>query len=80
MLATHQAAEAITGCHEHDRQGRKTSKPEFTAPTVTHDTRTMMLFDDHTVSLSTVDGRVRCPLVLPEDDDGYQWQFLADDR
>ncbi len=80
ILATHQAAEAITGCHEHEQQGRRTSKPEFTAPTITYDSRTMTLFDDHTVSLSTVDGRVRCPLVLPQDDDGYQWQFLDDDR
>ncbi|MDZ7702049.1 MAG: transposase [Halobacteriales archaeon] len=80
ILATHQAAEAITGCHEHERQGRRTSKPEFTAPTVTYDTRTMTLFDDYTVSLSTVDGRVRCPLVLPQKDDGYQWQFLDEDR
>lgn len=35
----------------------------------------MTLFDDHTVSLATVAGRVRCSLVLPQDEDGYQWQF-----
>lgn len=80
ILATRQAAEAITGCHVHERQGRRTSKPTFTAPTVTYDSRTMTLFEDNTVSLSTINGRIRCPLVLPRNDDGYQWQFLHDDR
>lgn len=80
ILATHQAAEAITGCNERMDRGQRVSKPEFTASTVTYDTRTMTLFDDYTVSLSTVEGRVKCPIVLPEDGDGYQWQFLADDR
>ena len=80
ILATHQAAEAITGCHERRSKGLKTSKPRFTAPTVTYDSRTMTLFEDDTVSLSTVEGRVRCQLVLPQDDDGYQWQFLNDER
>lgn len=80
ILATHQTAEAITGCHERRSKGLKVSKPNFTAPTVTYDTRTMTLFEDNSVSLSTVEGRVRCPLVLPQNDDGYQWQFLNDER
>jgi len=79
ILATHQAAEAITGCQEHDAKGRKTSKPTFTADTVTYDSRTMTLFDDGTVSLSTVENRVRIPLALPEDEDGYQHQFIEND-
>ena len=76
ILATHRAAEAITGCLERRANGKKVSKPTFTAPTVTYDRRTMTLFDDETVSLSTTESRVRCPLVLPEADDGYQWQYL----
>lgn len=80
ILATHQAAEAISACHERQSKGLKVSKPHFTAPTVTYDTRTMTLFEDNTVSLSTVEGRVRCPLVLPRDEIGYQWQFLNDER
>ena len=55
ILATHQAAEAITGCIERRTNGKKASKPRFTAPTVTYDTRTMTLFDDDTVSLSTTE-------------------------
>ncbi|WP_318566999.1 transposase [Salinigranum marinum] len=76
ILATHQAAEAITGCLEHRSNGKKVSKPTFTAPTVKYDTRTMTLFDDDTVSLSTTESRVRCDLALPDADDGYQRQYL----
>ena len=80
ILATHQAAEAITGCLERRSNGKKVSKPTFTAPTVTYDTRTMTLFDDETVSLTTTESRVRCPLALPDADDGYQRQYLDSDE
>lgn len=80
ILATHQAAGTISGCHERRTKGLKVTKPEFTAPTVTYDNRTMTLFEDYSVSLTTVERRVRCSLVLPDDPDGYQWQFLNDDR
>ena len=80
VLATQQAADAISGCIERKRMGKKTSKPHFTAPTVTYDARSMTLFDDGTVSLATVGDRIRCPLVLPDDEDGYQWQFLDSDE
>jgi hypothetical protein len=80
ILATHRAAQAITGCIERRSNGKQVSKPTFTAPTVTCDTRTMVLFDDDTVSLSTTENRVRCPLALPDADadadDGYQRQSL----
>jgi hypothetical protein len=76
ILATHQAAQAITGCVERRSNGKKVSKPTFTAPTVKYDTRTMTLFDDGTVSLSTTESRVRCELALPDADDGYQRQYL----
>ncbi|MFB1065041.1 RNA-guided endonuclease InsQ/TnpB family protein [Natrinema sp. H-ect4] len=79
ILATHQAAQAITGCIERRSKDKKASKPTFTAPTVKYDTRTMTLFDDDTVSLSTTESRVRCPLALPEADDGYQRQYLDSD-
>jgi IS605 OrfB family transposase len=80
ILATHQAAQAITGCLERRSNGKKVSKPTFTSPTVKYDTRTMTLFDDDTVSLSTTKSRVRCPLALPEADDGYQRQYLDSDQ
>ncbi|TKX75845.1 transposase [Halorubrum sp. GN11_10-6_MGM] len=80
ILATHQAAQAITGCLERHSNGKQASKPTFTAPTVTYDTRTMTLFDDDTVSLSTTESRVRCELALPEAEDGYQRQYLDADE
>ena len=80
ILATHQAAQAITGCLERQSNGKNASKPTFTAPTVKYDTRTMTLFDDDTVSLSTTESRVRCPLALPDADDGYQRQYLDSDE
>jgi len=79
ILATHQAAEAITGCLKRQSKGKTTSKPTFNSPTVKYDSRTMTLFDDNTVSLSTTDSRIRCPLALPEADDGYQQQYLDSD-
>ena len=76
ILAIRQAAQAITGCIERQKKGKKVSKPTFTAPTVKYDTRTMTLFDDDTVSLSTTESRIRCPLALPESSDGYQRKYL----
>src|SRR6056297_1861249 len=80
ILATHQAAQAITGCIERRNKGKKVSKPTFTAPTVKYDTRTMTLFDDDTVSLSTTESRIRCSLALPDADDGYQRQYLDSEQ
>ncbi|SEO19246.1 hypothetical protein SAMN04487948_1017 [Halogranum amylolyticum] len=79
ILATHQAAQAITSCIERRAKGKKVSKPTFTAPTMKDDTRTISLFDDDTVSLSTTQSRIRCELVLPDTDDGYQQQYPDSD-
>jgi IS605 OrfB family transposase len=81
ILATHQAAAALSGVEEIKEldEEYKTSRPEFTAETVKYDTRTMTIFDDGTVSLATVDDRIRCDLALPDDEDGYQHQYLNDE-
>lgn len=79
ILATRQAASAVRSCVEHRECGRSTSKPSFTAPTVTYDPRCMTVFGDGTVSLATVENRVRCELALPNESDGYQDEFLNDD-
>jgi transposase len=79
ILATHQAAQAITGCMKRRSKGKKVSKPAFTAPTMKYDTRTMALFADDTVSLSTTESCVRCELALPEAEDDYQQQYLDSD-
>jgi len=77
ILATHQAAQAITGCIKRRSNGKRVSRPTFTAPTVKYDTRTMTLFEDDTVSLSTTESRIRCNLALPDDEEGYQRQYLG---
>ena len=73
VLATHRAAEAIKRAEE-----RSGAKPEFTSPTVAFDTRTMTVFDDRTVSLTTTGERVRCDLKLAEGG-GYQSRYLDDE-
>jgi putative transposase len=75
VLATHRAAEAIKGALERGDDG---VKPEFTSPTGVYDSRTLTLFDDRRISLTTTGDRVRCRLVFP--DHGYQSQYLDDDR
>lgn len=79
ILATHQVAEAISTCLKQRKKGMNPSKPRFTAPTVRYDTRTMTLFDDYSVSLTTTESRVRCDLALPDDPDGYQFMYLEND-
>jgi IS605 OrfB family transposase len=80
ILAAHQAAATLQGIKETEEldQDYKTSRPEFTSQTVKYDTRTMTLFDDGSVSLTTVEDRIRCDLALPSDEDGYQNQYLQD--
>ncbi|KZN25077.1 transposase [Haladaptatus sp. R4] len=75
VLATHRAAEAIKRALERSDDAEK---PEFTSPTVVYDSRTLTLFDDGNISLTTTGDRVRCRLVMPEG--SYQSQYLNDDR
>lgn len=79
ILATRQASEAIAGCVSRFSEGEPASKPEFTAPCIRYDSRTMTLFDDWTVSLATLGDRVRANLALPADSEGYQFQYLDSD-
>ena len=48
------------------RKGEKTSQPQFDAWSVVYDKRSATFHRDH-VSLSTVNGRVECDYVLPND-------------
>ena len=80
VLATHQVAEAITGCIERRSRGLKASKRTFTAPTVTYEIRTRTIFDHESVSLTTTENQVCVGIVLPTEDDGYQQQYLDSDE
>nr|WP_217920508.1 RNA-guided endonuclease TnpB family protein [Halolamina sp. CBA1230] len=79
ILACHQAAENIKSCISRRQDGKKASKPTYTSPTVTYDSRTMTVFPEkEQVSLTTYGNhaRVRADLVLPDDEEGYQHQYL----
>lgn len=81
ILVCHRVAEAVRSIQARAERGQRVSKPVFRSPTVTYDARTMTLFDDGTVSLTTLGPRVRCALALPADEeDGFQYQYLSDDR
>jgi len=83
ILACHQAAENIKSCISRRQDGKKASKPTYTSPTVTYDSRTMTVFaDKEQVSLTTHGdhSRVRADLVLPEAEDGFQHQYLDSDE
>ncbi|KAB1192307.1 IS200/IS605 family element transposase accessory protein TnpB [Haloferax sp. MBLA0076] len=51
------------------KKGENTSQPHFDAWSVVYDKRSATFYRDH-VSLSTVNGRVECNYVLPDDPDG----------
>jgi len=51
------------------KKGQKTSQPHFDAWSVVYDKRAATFHRDH-VSLATVNGRVECDYVLPDDPDG----------
>jgi len=82
ILACHQAAENIKSCVSHRQNDKKASKPTYSTPTVTYDSRTLTIFPGREqVSLTTHGGhsRVRADLVCPDSEDGYQYQFLQAD-
>lgn len=51
------------------KKGENTSQPHFDAWSVVYDKRSATFHRDH-VSLSTVDGRIECDYVLPDDSEG----------
>ncbi len=79
ILVCHRVAEALSSLEERRTQGQRVSKPSFRSPTVAYDGRTMTLFEDWQVSLTTLESRAHCDLVLPADSDGFQYRYLADD-
>ncbi len=83
ILACHQAPENIKSCISRRQDGKKASKPTCTSPTVTYDSRTMTIFPNkEQVSLTTHGdhARVRADLILPDEEDGYQHQYLDSDK
>nr|WP_256867898.1 transposase [Halorientalis salina] len=77
ILASHQAAENIKTCLSRREDGKSVSKPTYTSPTVTYDPRTLTLFrEKEQVTLTTIESRIQADLVLPADENGYQYKYL----
>lgn len=79
LLACHRVADTLTSLAKRRERGQSVSKPSFDAPTVPFDTKTMTLFEEGHISLTTLASRVHATLRLPDDTNGYQYQYLADE-
>ncbi|WP_135855079.1 RNA-guided endonuclease InsQ/TnpB family protein [Halorussus salinus] len=66
QAARNRAAEAVKGCVERWKDGKKASKPHFTSRFASYDARTVTVNDDH-ATLATIDGRVTTEFVLPDE-------------
>jgi len=66
QAAIKRGVEAVKGCVERWKKGRRVSRPVFTSVTMDYDRR-CATFRRREVSLSTVEGRIVCPFVLPSD-------------
>ena len=73
------AVEAVKSGVERLKCGEDTSRPHFSADSVVYDKRSATFYRDH-VSLSTVDGRIGCEYILPDDGETPPTKYVADDE
>jgi len=73
------AVEAVKSGVERLKRGENTSKPHFSADSVVYDKRSATFYRDH-VSLSTVDGRIECEYILPDDSETPPTKYVADEE
>ena len=73
------AVQAVTGCVERWKQGKRVSQPEFTSWSMVYDKRSATFYRNK-VSLSTVNGRAECDFKLPSDSPTpYEEYVLSED-
>lgn len=73
------AVEAVTSGVDRWKKGKRANQPHFDSWSVVYDKRSATFHRDF-VSLSTPDGRVECPFVLPSDSPTpYERYVLSDD-
>ncbi|WP_158059484.1 RNA-guided endonuclease InsQ/TnpB family protein [Halorussus halophilus] len=72
------AVEAVKSGVERLKRGESTSKPYFSADSAVYDKRSATFHRDH-VSLSTVNGRVECDYILPDDPEKPPTKYVSDD-
>ena len=73
-----QAVEAVSSGVEQLKNDQETSRPTFTADTAVYDKRSATFHRDH-VSLSTVEGRVECDYILPDDTDLPPTKYVSNE-
>ncbi len=79
QAAIRRGVEAVKGVVERWKNGRRVSRPTFTAETIDYDTRSAT-FSRNKASLATVDGRIELPFVLPSDSPTpYERYVLSED-
>ena len=72
------AVEGVTSGVERLKRGEDTSKPHFSADSVVYDKRSATFHRNH-VSLSTVDGRIECDYILPDNSETPPTKYVADE-
>ena len=72
------AVEAVKSGVARLKRGQNTSKPYFSSDSAVYDKRSATFHRDH-VSLSTVEGRVECDYILPDDPERYPRTYLDDE-
>ena len=83
ILACHEVASSIQSCIKRRKNGKRATQPHFTSKSITYDRRTLTVFPEKEQVSLTVLGdhsRVRADLALPSDGNGYQYQYLDDDK
>ena len=72
------AVEAVKSGVSRLERGENTSQPHFSADSAVYDKRSATFHRDH-VSLSTVDGRVECDYILPDDSETPPTKYVSDE-
>ncbi|UHQ95983.1 hypothetical protein [Natrinema halophilum] len=73
-----QAVESVKSGVERLKNGQDTSRPTFTADTVVYDKRSATFHRNHG-SLSTVNGRIECEYILPDDVEKSPTKYVANE-
>jgi len=77
--AIRRAVQAVKGCVERWKQGKRVSRPEFTSWSMVYDKRSATFYRNK-VSLSTVNGRVECEFELPSDSPTPYEQYVLSEE
>lgn len=72
------AVEAVKSGVERLKRGENTSRPHFSADSAVYDKRSATFHRDY-VSLSTVDGRIECDYILPDNSENPPTKYVSDE-